>query len=63
MSSNRSLVFSEIIAAVIANALVSRIVAIGVLNTAESTYFSSLRNNSLTTSVQAVARKVVSVHS
>jgi len=51
MSSNRSLVFSEIIAAVIANALVSRIVAIGVLNTAESTYFSSLRNNSLTTSV------------
>ncbi len=53
MSSNRSLVFSEVIAAVVAIALVSGFVAIGVLNTTESTYFSSLRNHSLTASVQS----------
>jgi len=52
MSSNRSLVFSAVIAAVIAIALVSGVVAIGVLNTTESTS-SSVENTSAVSSVES----------
>ncbi len=49
MSSSRSLVFSAVIAAVIAIALVSGVVAIGVLNTTQTT----LRHTGVTSSVES----------